>query len=54
MLRREQMSENYKRYLSEKGDQDAKGMAIGTFSSWQYEHNLVDIKIGMKKGGSGE
>ncbi len=54
VLRREQMSENYKRYLREKGEQEGKGEAIGTFSSWQYERNLVDIKVGKKKGGFDE
>lgn len=43
--KQQQLNENYRRYLEAKKQFEAQGKPIGTFSSWQFENQLVDIKI---------
>lgn len=41
----EKLGQDYADYLAERDKLAAEGRAIGTFISWQYENNLVKIKI---------
>lgn len=43
--RLQQLNVSWERYLKEKERMQALGQAIGTFSAWQYENGLCDIKI---------
>ena len=47
--KRQKLSINWQAYLAEKAKMEAEGKAIGTFSSWQFENKLVDIKIALTR-----
>lgn len=47
--KQQKLNENYRRYQAEKARMDAEGKPIGTFSSWQFEAKLVDIKIPLTR-----
>lgn len=41
----EKLNRDYQRYKDEAAKAAAEGKAIGTFIAWQYENQLVNIKI---------
>ena len=43
------LAENYERYQREAEEMLKDGKHIGTFSAWQFEKQLVDIKIPMTR-----
>lgn len=43
------LAENYERYQREAAEMLKEGKHIGTFSAWQFEKQLVDIKIPMAR-----
>lgn len=47
--KQQQLNENWLNYCAERDRMAVEGRAIGTFSSWQFERQLVDIKIPMSK-----
>ena len=38
------LAENYERYQKEAAEMLKEGRHIGTFSAWQFENQLIDIR----------
>lgn len=47
--KQQKLNENYRLFLEAKAKMDAEGKAIGTFSAWQFENKLVDIRIPLTR-----
>lgn len=47
--KQQKLNENYRLYLAEEKRLAADGKPIGTFSAWQFEMKLVDIKIPLTR-----
>lgn len=47
--KQQKLNENYRRYLEEEKRLADEGKPIGTFSAWQFQNQLVDIKIPLTR-----